>query len=52
MREDGPITTSPVEARDSVAAGCAAAHSLRNGNIPVDIEPVPDDLAQYFAVTK
>ena len=51
VREDDPITTSPVEARDSVAAGCAAAHSLRHGSIPVDIAPVPEDIAQYFAIS-
>ncbi len=50
IREDGPITTSPVEARNSVAAGCAAAHSLRNGNVPVDIPPLPDDTVAHFAI--
>jgi len=51
VREDGPITTSPLEARASVAAGCAATHSLRNGNIPVDISPVPAETVEYFAKT-
>ena len=34
-----PVAT-PIDGRMSVAAGCAAAHSMRNGGIPVDITPV------------
>ena len=49
VRDDGPITTSPVEARNSVAAGCAATKSLRNGSIPIDIPPVPSETVEYFA---
>lgn len=40
---------SPVEARDAVAAGCAATHSLRHGGVPVDVPPVTADLAAHFA---
>ncbi|HPP76010.1 MAG TPA: gfo/Idh/MocA family oxidoreductase, partial [Armatimonadota bacterium] len=34
-----PVAT-PIAGRMSVAAGCAAAESMRNGGIPVDIPPV------------
>ena len=49
VREGGGTTTSPVAARNSVAAGCCAAHSLRNGGIPVDVPPVEPDVLAYFA---
>jgi len=48
VREGGQTTTSPVAARYSVAAGCAATHSLRNGGVPVTIPPVPQETSQYF----
>lgn len=48
VREGGPIQTSPIAARYSVAAGCMAAHSLRNRATPADIPPVPDDIRTYF----
>ena len=48
VRSGGKITTSPVAARYSVAAGCMAAHSLRNGGIPMDIPRLPARLADYF----
>jgi len=38
-----PLAT-PLAGRMSVAAGCAATWSLRNGWQPVDIPPVPADL--------
>jgi hypothetical protein len=47
-RDGGPIKVSPVAARNSVAAGCAATHSLRNGNIPVDVPPLDPELVAYF----
>lgn len=34
--------------RHTVAAGCAATHSLRNGGIPVDVPPVDPKVAAYF----
>ena len=37
VREGGATLTSPLAAREVVATGCAATHSLRNGGIPVDI---------------
>ena len=44
VREGGPIQTSPIAARNSVAAGCLAAHSLRNGAQPMDVPAVPGDM--------
>ncbi len=43
------IKTSPIAARYSVAAGCLAAHSLRNGSIPMDVPPLPADLLRHFS---
>jgi len=47
-RVGGATETSPVAARYSVAAGCAAADSIRDGGRPVDVAPVPTELATYF----
>jgi len=49
VREGGATDTSPVAGRYAVAAGCAAAESLRNGGNTVVVPPVPDELAAYFA---
>jgi len=38
VRQGGEISISPVAARNAVAAGCAATHSLRNGGIPVEVK--------------
>lgn len=48
IREGGPIATSAVAARYSVAAGCLATESLRAGSTPRDVPPVPKDVAKYF----
>ncbi|UKI30741.1 MAG: Gfo/Idh/MocA family oxidoreductase [Lentisphaeria bacterium] len=40
---------SPVAARNAVAAGAMAHHSMRHGNIPMDIPPVRPELLEYFA---
>lgn len=48
LRTGGPIATSPVAARYSVAAGYQATMSLRNGSMPMDISPLSDDLLAYF----
>ncbi|MEU6351910.1 Gfo/Idh/MocA family oxidoreductase [Streptomyces sp. NPDC047072] len=45
----GPTDTSPVAAREAVAAGVAAAHSLRAGGTPVEVRPLTPELAGYFA---
>lgn len=47
-REGGAVKTSPLAARYSVAAGCAATESLRNGGIPVEVPRVDDTVARYF----
>jgi len=49
IRDGAKITTSAVAARHAVAAGCAAAHSLRNGGVPMDVPPLADDIVSYFA---
>jgi len=49
VRHGGPTLTSPVAAREAVAAGCAATESLRGGGVPVQIPPLPENLVQYFA---
>ena len=48
VRTGAKVTTSPIAARYSVAAGCLAAHSMRNGGIPMDIPRLPDDLTASF----
>lgn len=48
-REGGAVKTSPLAARYSVAAGCSATESLRNGGVPLDVSRVPDNVAEYFA---
>ena len=48
VREGGTVLTSPVAARYSVAAGCMATASLRNGSMPMDVPPVDADLRAYF----
>ena len=44
-----PTTLSPVAARQAVAAGALAAHSLRNGSIPLDVPPLDPALVEYFS---
>lgn len=41
-------STSPVAARYSVAAGCCATRSLREGGIPVDVPPLDSGVSAYF----
>jgi len=48
VRHGGPINTSPVAARYSVAAGYMATQSLRSGGQPMDVPPVAPDIAAYF----
>ena len=48
VRTGAPTETSPLSARESVAAGVAATDSLRNGSTPVWIEPVDAAVAEYF----
>ena len=48
VREGGAIKTSPVAARYSVAAGCMATESLRNGSVPMTVPKLDADLLAYF----
>ena len=49
VREGIKTNTSPVAARNSVAAGVLGHKSMRNGNIPQDIPELPQYLLDYFA---
>jgi predicted dehydrogenase len=49
VRDGGQTDTSPVAARDSVAAGVAATESLRDNGNPRDVAAVAPELAAYFA---
>lgn len=48
VREGGAIKTSAIAARNSVAAGCAGAESLRQAGRPVAIPPVAPAVQAYF----
>ena len=46
---NGDVTdTTPLGAREAVAAGVAATASLRGGNAPVDVPRVRPEIAEYF----
>jgi predicted dehydrogenase len=49
VREGGKVKTSPIAARNSVAAGYQAAMSLRKGGVPMKIPPVDGKVVKYFA---
>ncbi|WP_274918412.1 Gfo/Idh/MocA family protein [Streptomyces sp. WZ-12] len=49
VRAGIPTLTSPIAARQAVAAGCAATESLRADGIPVDIPPLAPELLAHFA---
>lgn len=42
-------TTSPLGAREAVAAGVAATESIRAHGVPIDVAPPADDLIAYFS---
>jgi predicted dehydrogenase len=48
IRDGGKVTTSPVAARYSVAAGVRATESLRSNGQPMDVPPLDPDVAAYF----
>ncbi|WP_214322686.1 Gfo/Idh/MocA family protein [Nonomuraea sediminis] len=48
VRRGGTTVTSPVAAREAVAAGYAATQSLRSGGLPVEIPPPDPAVAAYF----
>jgi predicted dehydrogenase len=47
-RDGGPTLTSPVAARDAVAAASMATESLRNGGQPREVPPLDAAIAAYF----
>jgi predicted dehydrogenase len=49
VRQGGTTKTSPVAARYSVATGCMATESLRNGCQPMAVPRLDQSLVQYFA---
>ncbi|GIG65234.1 Gfo/Idh/MocA family protein [Phytomonospora endophytica] len=49
VRDGGATDTSPVAARDSVAAGVCATESLRDGSRPRTVPAVDAELGEYFA---
>ncbi|GAA2800453.1 Gfo/Idh/MocA family oxidoreductase [Kitasatospora paracochleata] len=49
VREGGATVTSPVAAREAVAAGYAATMSLRAGGQLIDVAAVDPTVAAYFA---
>ena len=48
-REGGPTMTSPVAAREAVAAAVCATSSLRSGGGAVEVPPLAADVAAWFA---
>ena len=48
VRQDGHTKTSPVAARYSVATGCKATESLRNGSVPTIVPKLAPELCRYF----
>ncbi|MEU0935402.1 Gfo/Idh/MocA family protein [Embleya sp. NPDC059213] len=46
--EGGPTRTSPIAAREAVAAGVAATASLRAGGVRTVVPPLDPDLVRYF----
>jgi predicted dehydrogenase len=49
VRAGTPTLTSPVDAREAVAAGWAATMSLRDDNRPMVVPPVPTEIDEWFA---
>ena len=40
---------SPVAARYAVATGCQGQYSIRNGNVPMDVPELPQEIIEYFS---
>lgn len=47
-RDGGMTETSPIAAREAVAAGILAAHSLRTGGGSIDVPELPAEIVEYF----
>ena len=43
-----PTNANPAAARDAVAVGVQGHYSMRNGNVPMEIPELPQDLRDYF----
>lgn len=50
--DGGATETSPLAARDAVAAGESATVSLRSGSVPVDVPPAPEKVLQAFGTAR
>ncbi|WP_229749880.1 Gfo/Idh/MocA family protein [Flexivirga endophytica] len=48
VRNGTPTDTSPLSARDAVAAGVAGAESIRSGSRPVHVPEIAPDVRSYF----
>ena len=48
VRFGAKTNTSPVAARNAVAVGVLGHKSMRNGNFPQDIPPLPQNMIEYF----
>ncbi|HEY5222331.1 MAG TPA: Gfo/Idh/MocA family oxidoreductase [Microbacteriaceae bacterium] len=48
IRDGGSTVTSPVAAREAIAAGCAATESLRGDGSAIAVPPLDPKLCQYF----
>ncbi|WP_243225920.1 Gfo/Idh/MocA family protein [Microbacterium sp. CIAB417] len=49
VRDGGATRTSPVAARDAVAAGVGGALSIRSGSRPFEIPRLPEDVLEHYA---
>ncbi len=48
IRYGVPTNANPIAARNSVATGVLGHESMRNGNTPREVPPLPADLIEYF----
>lgn len=48
VRDGVPTNATPLAARDAVAAGVLGHKSMRNGNMPQDVPPLPPEIVRYF----
>ena len=48
VRFDAKTNTVPIAARNAVAAGVLGHYSMRNGNMPQEVPPIPEELVRYF----
>ena len=48
VMHDAKTNTSPIAARMSVAAGVLGHLSMRGGNMPQEVPPLPEEMIRYF----